>query len=97
MTMNIDTLATALGNTLGSGWTVTASFDQVTAITPLYDRITITPLIYGFEDVRWALMPQQRHVAGVVIAEIPTADATAEIAASLRSLSYRHHALPATV
>lgn len=95
MTMDIDTLATALGDMLGSGWAVTASFHQIIAVTPLGDRIAITPLVYGGDDVRWALIPHKRRVAGSVIAEITDTALPAEVAGALRSLSYQHHALPA--
>ncbi|MFE3631548.1 hypothetical protein [Streptomyces goshikiensis] len=94
MTTTIDTLATALTNTLGGMWKVTASFDRITISTPLCDRITITPLCYSLDDVRWAVMPYSHHVPGVIVAELRDTDVTSAIAASLRTLSYRHSPAP---
>lgn len=96
--MNIDTLATALQATLGSGWKVSSGFNQITVTTPLYNRITITVAIYGTyiqPDVQWSLTPQRRSINPHVIAEKPGVDIVAEVADGLRALSYRHHALPA--
>ncbi|MEU1824284.1 hypothetical protein ABZ502_17875 [Streptomyces abikoensis] len=94
MTMTIDTLALVLENMLGDCWAVTARFDRIVAVTPLCDRILIQPVIYGYEDVRWVLVPMKRQIASVVVAETATTDVAVAIADKLRSLAYQHRALP---
>ncbi|MGW0604233.1 hypothetical protein [Streptomyces sp. NPDC002640] len=93
-TATIDTLATALQNALGSSWTITARFDHILATTPLCDRINITPLAYSYTDISWTLVPVRRTIPAQTVRETPDADLTADVATALRSLSYRHHALP---
>lgn len=90
-TATVDTLAADLQTSLGGGWTVIASFDQIIAVTPLCDRIMITPIIYSWTDVRWMLTPERRHVPPMRVQEIP-GDVTNAVVKSLRSLSYQHHA-----
>ncbi|MFI1225920.1 MULTISPECIES: hypothetical protein [Streptomyces] len=90
----IDTLAAELRGALSGGWTVTARFDHILATTPLCDRIEITPLAYSYTDVRWAVVPARRAIAAEVVPEAPGTDLTADVAALLRALSYRHSRPP---
>jgi hypothetical protein len=93
-TTTIDTLATDLQKALGNGWTVTARFDHILAVTPLCNRIEIIPLAYSYTDVSWTLVPVRRTVPTATVREMPGVDLIAEVTAALRNLSYRHQALP---
>ncbi|MFI5749019.1 hypothetical protein ACIBBE_24505 [Streptomyces sp. NPDC051644] len=93
-TATINTLAADLRNALSDGWTVTARFDHILAVTSLCDRIEIRPLAYSYTDVHWTLVPVRRTVAAETVREMPDTDPTADMATALRNLSYRHHALP---
>ncbi|MFF3734063.1 hypothetical protein ACFYXM_28095 [Streptomyces sp. NPDC002476] len=93
-TATIDTLATDLQNILGNGWTVTASFDHVLAVTPLCNRIEIMPLAYSYTDVSWTLVPERRTVPTATVREMPGVDLAADVATALRNLSFLHSMPP---
>jgi hypothetical protein len=88
----IDALAVALQNTLGDGWTVTARFDNILAVTPLCHRIEITPLAYSYTDFLWTLVPELPTIPAQTVREIPDTDLTAAVATALQTLSSQHHA-----
>ncbi|MFJ9378987.1 hypothetical protein [Streptomyces sp. NPDC101455] len=93
MPMTLDTLTAHLRVVLGTGWSVEVADDEVIVITPLATRIAVSVLVYGAQDVRWALAPERGDVP---VRYVPGSSATVldAIAEMLRRQCRAHFDVP---